>query len=157
MAWRPFGNTSVFRGSIGKYALLPSEGQLQSFSGQTIPELTYTNTFTNGAPLYQWPAAIPGTGLNPGLIGARTMMTGNPDLKAGQMIQWNVTLEHEFKHDWLARLSYLGDNAYGMVMAIDLNQIAPSAVPYSHAEVPFPNYRFHILERKLRKQQLSGF
>ena len=58
----------------------------------------------------------------------------DPRYRDAQSAQWNVTVERELTTNTALRVSYVGMNSYRMNVTVNLNQIAPSALPY----VPSP-------------------
>ena len=58
----------------------------------------------------------------------------DPHYRDPQSAQWNLTLERAFTPNTALRVSYVGMNSYRLNVSANLNQIAPSAIPY----VPSP-------------------
>jgi hypothetical protein len=54
----------------------------------------------------------------------------DPHYRDPQSAQWNVTAERQLTSNTALRVSYVGMNSYRMNATVNLNQIAPSAIPY---------------------------
>jgi hypothetical protein len=135
-AYRPFRNgNTVIRGGFGIFTVT-SLGQLQN-NNESNPQAS-VHTFQNaigpdGAPLFQWPQTIAASQLVQ-LGGGTLEQATDPRYRDPQSAQWNVTLEHELGPNTAVRVSYVGMNSYRLNVTVNLNQIAPSALPY----VPSP-------------------
>src|SRR5580700_5556258 len=135
IAYRPFkDNKTVFRAGFGIFTVT-SLGQLQN-NNESNPEAnqhTFQNIGPNGAPLFQFPQTVAASQLNQ--IGGATLgQATDPHYRDPQSAQWNVTVERELNPNTAMRVSYVGMNSYRLNITVNLNQIAPSALPY----VPSP-------------------
>jgi hypothetical protein len=135
-AYRPFkNNKTVLRAGFGIFTVT-SLGQLQN-DNESNPEVS-VHTFQNalgpkGAPLIQFPQTIAASQLVQ-LGGGTLEQATDPRYRDAQSEQWNVTLERELNPNTAVRVSYVGMNTYRLNVTVNLNQIAPSTVPY----VPSP-------------------
>jgi hypothetical protein len=135
-AYRPFkNNKTVLRAGFGIFTVT-SLGQLQN-DLESNPEVS-VHTFQNalgpkGVPLIQFPQTIAASQLVQ-LGGGELEQATDPRYRDPQSAQWNVTLERELNPNTAVRVSYVGMNSYRMNVTVNLNQIAPSALPY----VPSP-------------------
>jgi len=134
VAYRPFKKT-VLRAGFGIYTVT-NLGQLQN-NNESNPQSsvhTFQNRLdANGVPLIQFPRTIAASQLVQ--IGGGTIQQAtDPHYRDPQSAQWNVTVERELTSQTAVRLSYVGMNSYRLNVSVNLNQIAPSALPY----VPSP-------------------
>ena len=99
IAWRPFGNKTVFRAGFGIFTMT-SLGQLAwTDTGIHTTNLRFYVNY-NGpgvAPLFQFPQAVPANGdLTPNQIGGEEFLAGvSTDFRDPQSAQWNATIERE--------------------------------------------------------------
>jgi hypothetical protein len=142
VAYRPFkDNKTVVRAGFGIYTVT-NLGQLQN-NNESNPQAsvhTYQNaTGPNGAPLIQFPNTIAASQLVQ--IGGGTLeQATDPRYRDPQSAQWNLTVERQLPFDTALRVSYIGMNSYRLNVSENLNQTAPSALPYNPALAPFPNW-----------------
>jgi hypothetical protein len=123
IAYRPFGGSNtVIRAGYGVYynfqpAFVGSRTEAwnppftlsisQTFTSQLpgkpagayLPDITFTNPFPSAS--------------------AQSLVTPNPqiylyqhDFKNAVIQEWNLTLEHQWKKDWLTRASYIGNQSH---------------------------------------------
>jgi Carboxypeptidase regulatory-like domain len=144
IAYRPFkDNKTVIRAGFGIFTVT-NLGQLQN-NNESNPEAdihTYQNGIgSNGLPLIQFPNTIAASQLVQ--IGGGTIeQATDPHYRDPQSAQWNVTIERELTANTAMRVSYLGMNAYRLNVSVNLNQIAPSAIPYVPSPVVDPRAPF---------------
>jgi hypothetical protein len=136
IAYRPFkDNKTVIRAGFGIFTVT-NLGQLQNNNESNADENIHTfqnGIGANGLPLFQFPNTLAPSQLVQ--IGGGTMeQATDPHYRDPQTAQWNVTVERELTPSTALRVSYLGMNAYRLNVSVNLNQIAPSAIPY----VPSP-------------------
>jgi len=146
LAYRPFkDNKTVFRAGFGIYTVT-NLGQLQN-NNESNPQAavhTYANSIVNGAPLIQFPNTIAASQLVQLGRGSLEQAT-DPRYRDPQSAQWNVTLERVLTQSTALRVSYVGMNSYRLNVTVNLNQIAPSAIPYNASpfvdpRAPFQNW-----------------
>ena len=132
VAWRPFNHDrTVIRAGIGVYTMT-TLGPMSFNSGIIALSdlLTYNNSFTHGAPAFQFPYTSP-PNARVTLGGGDFEEANDPHWKDPSSTQWNLTVEQELTPKTVVRLSYAGQEAYHLPITIDNNQIAPSTTPYS--------------------------
>ncbi len=147
LAYRPFNdNKTVFRAGFGIFTVT-NLGQLQN-NNESNPQAavhTYQNAIgSNGLPLIQFPNTIATSQLVQ-LGGGTLEQATDPYYRDPQSAQWNVTLERELFWNTALRVSYVGMNSYRLNVSVNLNQIAPSAIPYNPSpfvdpRAPFQNW-----------------
>jgi hypothetical protein len=147
VAYRPFNdNKTVVRAGFGIYTVT-NLGQLQN-NNESNPQSsvhTYQNAIgSNGMPLFQFPNTIAASQLVQ--VGGGTIQQAtDPRYRDPQSAQWNVTVERQLTTNTALRVSYVGMNSYRLNVTVNLNQIAPSAVPYVQSpfvdpRAPFQNW-----------------
>jgi len=135
LAWRPFGNSTVFRGGVGIYY----DAAARSPSAASVPfvlnEPAYTNDLANPLIL---PTVYPATaGRGPSTV---TLPIGmRPDLRIPFSMQYTFTIEHQ-RWDTGFRLSYTGTNTRQGVYRYDINQPVADARLYVDKPRMFPRY-----------------
>ncbi|HZT30224.1 MAG TPA: TonB-dependent receptor [Bryobacteraceae bacterium] len=125
------GGYGIFNETLGRYARLQGTGPFQ------ISE-TYQNVITNGQPLLSFPNPFP-TSLTSARIPSQSITGYPPDASNGQIHQYNVTVEQQFK-DMGFRLSYVGSHDYGMNYGISINKPQPSLIPFTADRRPYPQF-----------------
>jgi len=144
LAYRPFNNDkTVFRAGFGIYTVT-SLGQLQN-NNESNPQAsvhTFQNAIqSNGMPLIEFPQTIATSQLVQ-LGGGTLEQATDPRYRDPQSAQWNVTLERQLTPDTALRVSYVGMNSYRLNVTVNLNQIAPSTIPYVQSPVVDPRAPF---------------
>jgi len=135
MAWRPFGNNTVFRGGIGIYYDAAARGPSAASVPFVLNEPAYTNELTN--PLVLPVVYPPTTGRGPATV---TLPIGmRPDLRIPFSMQYQFTVEHQH-WDTGFRLSYTGTNTRQGVYRYDINQPVADDRLYINKPRRFPNY-----------------
>ena len=141
-AYRPFGNSkTVIRGGFGIFTMT-NLGQL-SFNTTNIDVSvvrTTANSFTDGAPAYQFPSAR--------TVDAPSAIAGTGDFyqntltnyRDPQSAQWNLTIERQLANDITLRESYVGMSSYRMSQTVDLNQVEPSDDSPNPNPKPYDNW-----------------
>jgi hypothetical protein len=134
-AWKPFhDDRTVIRAGYGIYGNLiyGSLGRALGggpFSGST----TYNNAIVNGAPLFSFPYPF----LPSGTAATQNAFGVTPNLPTPYTQQWNITIERQIGKAAI-RLSYLGTHSVDLVYARNLNQPAPSLIPFTASRRFFP-------------------
>ena len=163
VAYRPFGdNKTVIRAGFGIFTVT-SLGQLQN-NNESNPQAavhTYQNSIgSNGVPLIQFPQTMAASQF--GQLGGGTLeQATDPHYRDSQSAQWNVTVERELTSNTALRVSYVGMNSYRMNVTVNLNQIAPSALPYVPSpfvdpRAPFQNWGVIYSTENLGGQNYQG-
>ncbi len=144
-AYRPFGDTkTVIRGSAGRYTMTLLGAVFYGLTGISSSDVReFTNTLTNGAPLFQFPNIVaPGNGVKAGSLGSAYFGTAeDPTYKDPYSYQWNFSVERDLGWETGLRVSYIALRSLQMPWAPDLNQPQPSLVPYANRPLtdrPFP-------------------
>jgi hypothetical protein len=140
LAFRPFAdNKTVIRAGFGIFTVT-ALGQLQN-NNESNPQAS-VNTWQNnsgGVPLFTFPQVLPpGAGLQFG--GGELEQATDPHYRDAQTAQWNLTVERELDANTSVRASYVGMNSYRLNVTVNLNQTAPSTMPYNFANAPFQNW-----------------
>ena len=143
LAYRPFNNDkTVFRAGFGIFTVT-SLGQLQN-NNESNPQAsvhTFQNALAGGVALFQFPHTIAPSQLVQ-LGGGTLEQATDPFYRDPQSAQWNVTVERQITSQTAMRLSYVGMNTYRMNVTVNLNQIAPSTLPYVPSPVVDPRAPF---------------
>jgi hypothetical protein len=171
VAWRPFGNNTVFRAGVGKFTVT-NQGTFANIDASlhTSDARSFQNYFPGQPALFTLPVASSGT-FDPASVGLENLLSAvDTRIIDPQSIQFNVTVEHEFGKGYAARVSYIGMNTYGLTTQINLNQVHASTTPYNKLNTPFPNWgpsvlsnaaqgfgNYQALETQLNHRFASGF
>jgi hypothetical protein len=136
IAWRPFGQRTVFRMGYGLfYDVVP-----RNLNQGAIPFVLNEPGFTNAAgnPTVILPRVFPATsGAGPSTVGIPAAV--NPNLKIPYSMQYNFTIEKQMWETGF-RLSYVGTNTRQGDWSYDFNSPLASTVPYVDKPRAFPNY-----------------
>lgn len=136
IAYRPWGNTTVFRAGYGIFFdVVP-----RNLNMGGIPFVINEPGYTNPSPNFDLvlPRVFPATGTGgPSTVGIPAAV--NPDLKIPYSMQYNLTIEHQ-RWDSGFRISYIGTNTRQTDWAYDYNSPAPDTRLYIDKPRPFPNY-----------------
>jgi hypothetical protein len=136
IAYRPFGNRTVFRTGFGIFYDVVPRNLNQGGIPFVLNEPTHTNNAQN--PEVIFPRVFPATGAaGPSTVGLPAAV--NPDLKIPYSMQYNFTIEHQ-QWDTGFRLSYIGTNTRQGDYAYNYNSPVPDARPFIDKPRPFPNY-----------------
>lgn len=98
---------------------------------------TFFNAITNGVPLLSFPSPFaPSAG---SVAGFQSATAFNPHLSVPYLQQWNVTLERQIGNVGVS-VAYVGSHAVNLLYGRNINQIAPSMIPFSADRLPNPNF-----------------
>ena len=126
------GSKSVLRGGWGIF--------YPTSAAQGIRDAIGTNPFNQGVTsrttLQGWPSASQ-DGISPitggTLKGFGNAVTANAiplNIQTPRIQQYNATFEREIMHDGTLRVSYLGTHMGGLIAGKDLDELAPSNIPF---------------------------
>jgi len=122
---------SVLRGGYGIY--FPTSAAQGVRDPLSTNSFNITTTKTTQADLLQpWPFPMTGGDVQPN-VGAFSPNSVPVDLRSPLVQQYNVTYERDLGLKTSVRFSYLGTTAHGLIGGVDLNEIAPSDVPWGTA------------------------
>ncbi|MGD0292347.1 MAG: carboxypeptidase regulatory-like domain-containing protein [Terracidiphilus sp.] len=149
LAWRPFNDDkTAVRSGFGVYntTLLGD-----SFFAMTDTLQSATLTYNNlqGSPYYPpylWPQTSPGSSLPAVQYGTASFTSANQiNWKNPYSMQWNLSLDHEFRGNMGTRISYIGMRTDDLVWAANENVMSYSsttkALSRPLTDRPFPNWR----------------
>ena len=135
VAYRPFNNDkTVIRAGFGLFTMTTLGPMSFNNAGVGLSDLlSFPNSVTNGAPVFQFPQTSGG----PVALGGGFFEEGNnPNLKDGTSAQWNLTVERQVTANTTVRLSYVGQGTWHLPITVDLNQIRPSTTPFAATLAP---------------------
>ncbi|MBT9330620.1 TonB-dependent receptor [Acidipila sp. 4G-K13] len=131
IAYRPFSNSrTVIRAGFGVFTVT-NLGPLafNMSSNPTASVHTYQNN-VNGAPQFQFPMVL--TQSQSVQYGGGELEQGDaPNYRDPEIIQWNLTVEHEITSSTAARVSYVGMEGHRQNVTIDLNQVPENTEGYN--------------------------
>ena len=136
VAWRPWGNRTVFRSGYGIYFdVVP-----RTLTHGGVPFVINEPAFTNDAlnPTVILPRVFPATGSG-GVSTVGLPTAANTGLMIPYSMQWNFTVEHT-RWDTGFRASYIGTNTRQGDWGYDINSPVPDARPYVDKPRMFPQY-----------------
>jgi hypothetical protein len=149
LAFRPFrDNKTVIRAGFGIFTVTTLGPMSFNNAGNPLSVLhTFVNAGADGSPQYQFPQTAPSS-QSVQYGGGSLDQANDPGFRDPQSAQWNVTIERELTASLALRLSYVGMNSYRLTLTEDLNQIAPSTIPYTTTaaspyvdpRAPYPNW-----------------
>jgi hypothetical protein len=165
-AWRPFGGTAnVIRGGWGFYNDdFTADIFSPLYGGPFSATESFVNTVTNNAPALTLQRPFLGTGTTGNLD-----ITGlDLNLRNAYAQQWNLTVERELTASTGLRISYIGSRSTSLVYGRNINQPAPSTIPFNQNRRPFPlirnivmrenggNHIYHALTTQVERQWRGG-
>ncbi len=161
VAWRPFGNKTVFRAGWGLFTMT-SLGQLAwTDTGIHTTDVRFlvNNPGSGQPPLFQFPQALPNNGgLTPDQIGGEEFLAGvSTNYRDPQSAQWNVTMERELPSSYSIRMSYIGMNSYRLANMTDMNQLPSSSQAVNPNPVPYPNWYLVAIRQNLGFANYQAF
>lgn len=136
VAWRPFGQGTVFRAGFGIFYDVVPRNLNQGVIPFVLNEPSYTNPAGN--PDVILPRVFPATGsAGPSTVGIPAAV--NPNLKMPFSMQYNLTIEKQVWQTGL-RLSYIGTNTRQGDWSYNYNQPAADTRPFVDKPRAFPQY-----------------
>jgi hypothetical protein len=132
-----FWKNTVFRGGFGMYEL-PSIGFISSgLTSQYSVAATFTSP-DGVTPAYQLNQGVPAYSFNVGANGlpnipsSLTKPSSNVTYQQTREVipinqEWQFGLQHNFGYGWLGEVNYQGNHGVHLPVALQINQIAPSA------------------------------
>jgi hypothetical protein len=126
------------------------------------------NQIVNGIPLFTTDNPFP---TSRGGVGLPTLYSRPVNSRASKWPydqQWNLTVERELPLALSGRVSYVGSRGVDWPYVRDLNNVPPSALPFTPARRPYPNLQdlflmdlggssfYHGLETELSRQFSGG-
>ncbi len=145
LAWRPFNDDkTAVRAGFGDYntTMLGSIFFAMTNTLQAA-SLNMFNSLTPNGLAYLWPQSSPGLG-GP-QFGTSSFNTPDQiDWKDPYSMQWNLSIDHEFRGNIGSRISYIGMKTDDLVWTPDLNAMSySSTTPATQRPLtdrPFPNW-----------------
>jgi hypothetical protein len=135
LAWRPFGNNTVFRAGFGLYYDVVPETASSNSIPFSIDQPSYTNPTTN--PNVILPLIYPTSTAGPTTVNLPTAV--NPSITVPYSMQYNATLEHQHRSTAF-RVSYIGTNTRHGEYAYNINQPSVDTTLYVNKPRMFPLY-----------------
>jgi hypothetical protein len=136
LAYRPWGNNTVFRAGYGIfYDVVPRTINMGGIP-YVLNEPGYTNATDNPQVIFPrvFPAASTGGPSSTGIPAAV-----NPNIRMPYSMQYNFTIEHQ-RWDTGFRISYVGTNTRQSDWAYNINSPVPSTTLYVDKPRMFPQY-----------------
>ncbi|MFN0100681.1 MAG: carboxypeptidase regulatory-like domain-containing protein [Bryobacteraceae bacterium] len=136
VAWRPWGNQTVFRAGYGIFFDVVPRNINQGGLPFVLNEPAYTNPAVN--PDVILPRVFPSTGsAGPSTVGIPAAI--NTNLQMPYSMQYSMTIEHS-RFDTGFRLSYVGTNTRKGDWSYNINAPVPDGRPYVDKPRRFPAY-----------------
>ncbi|MBX7221547.1 MAG: TonB-dependent receptor [Blastocatellia bacterium] len=130
---------TVLRGGFGVFHNRVLGRVFHSLTGvHSSSAEVFNNSISGGKPAFSFPRPFP-AGFQTGSLDYRTAVATN--LRTPYTMQWNVSLERELVPDLAVRVSYIGNRSNKLIVSPNINQIAPSTLPFSLTRAPFPNFQ----------------
>ncbi len=136
LAWRPWGENTVFRSGFGVYFdVVPPEAAMAS-----VPFVVNEEPFNNPAdnPVVILPRVFPAAG-GAGPASVSLPVAINPRLAVPYSMQYSFTIEHA-RWNTGFRVSYIGTNTRQGVYAYNYNSPRPDDQLFINKARPFPQY-----------------
>lgn len=135
LAWRPWGNDTVFRGGFGIAYNQAPRGLTTVGVPFVVAEPTYVNPLEN--PLV-WPNVFPGTGSG-GPSTVSIPAGSNADIQLARVMQYTLTAEHQ-RWGWGFQAGYTGTGTRQGVYTRNINQPVADERLYINKPRLFPRY-----------------
>jgi hypothetical protein len=136
LAYRPFlNNKTVIRTGYGIYYSGLVSSFLGGFTGGPFhSNEQFTNTISNGVPLFQFPNPFPGVGTIP----SQSIGPSSRYLKTPYTQQWNFTVERELFREMVVRATYRGIRSDRIPYSANINKPYASASPANASIFNYP-------------------
>jgi hypothetical protein len=134
LAYRPWGNNTVFRAGYGIFFDMVPRGVTAGGTPFLINEPAYTNP---AVPTVIFPRVFPETPLGPTTISIPNAV--NPNLRRPFSMQYTATIEHQHWNTGF-RISYIGTNTRQGQWSYNINQPVPDTRLFVDKPRLFPNY-----------------
>ncbi len=126
---------TVIRGGYGEFTESFAYDSWLNGGGPFQITQTYTQAFTNGVPLLQWPNAFPSS-LSLAAIPNQSITAYPMHQDFGAIRQFNFTLEREV-HNFGLRATYQGTRGSGLNYGLNVDKPQASTTPFTSSEYPF--------------------
>jgi hypothetical protein len=152
LAWRPFNDDkTAVRSGFGVYnTTLLGDSFFAMTDTLQSATLTYNNLQGAGYPFfppYLWPQTSPGSSLPTPQYGTASFTSANQiNWKNPYSMQWNLSIDHEFRGNMGTRVSYIGMRTDDLVWAANENDMpysstTPALSSSRQSQRPFPNWQ----------------
>ena len=135
VAWRPWGENTVFRAGFGIFYDIVPETASSNTVPYAIDQPAYTNPTTN--PNVILPLVYPNSSSGPTTVTLPAAV--NPNIKVPYSMQYNFTAERQMG-DMAFRVSYVGTNTRHGDYNYNINQPLPSTALFVNNPRRFPVY-----------------
>ena len=136
VAYRPFGQNTVFRAGYGIFTeTLGNFARAQGGGPYQLSE-SFNNVISNGGPLFSFPNPFPSSS---GTVPSQSVSGYPLDTNNGDIHQFNLTFEHQMG-DTGFRLSYIGSRSRGFNYSKAINKPQPSLIPFTQSRRPYPQF-----------------
>jgi hypothetical protein len=126
----------VLRGGYGIYGDIINGSAASGMTGGPFAgSAAFTNAITNGIPLFSFPNPFVsvGAGATQNIIGI------DPNLKTPYSQQFILTVEKQVGEIGI-RVAYVGTRSVNLIYAANINQPAPSTIPFTTNRRTYPIY-----------------